>query len=215
MIAHFFLIILLLIGCAEQPKPKLQAMNQSHNGKEVKLDTAIFGGGCFWCLEAVFQRLKGVHSVESGYAGGHIKNPTYDAVCSGTTGHAEVAQITFDPATISYEDLLNVFWRTHDPTTPNRQGNDVGTQYRSVIFYHSDAQKQTAEKSKKETNASGLWPNPIVTEIKPLTEFYKAENYHQNYYNSHPSQPYCTFVIDPKIKKFKELFKDKVNEEAK
>lgn len=188
-------------------------MNHGHNGKEVKLDTATFGAGCFWCVEAVFQRLKGVYSIESGYAGGHVKKPTYEQVCSGTTGHAEVAQITFAPSVISYEELLDVFWRTHDPTTLNRQGNDAGTQYRSVIFYHSDTQKSIAEKSKKEIEASGLWKDPIVTEISPLMAFYKAENYHQNYYNTHPYQPYCTFVIDPKIKKFKQLFKDRVKEE--
>lgn len=215
MIVKILLVGLLFMGCDLQHNSKLQAMNQSQNGKDVKLDTAIFGAGCFWCVEAVFQRLKGVHSVESGYAGGHVKNPTYEQVCSGTTGHAEVALVTFDTAIISYEDLLDVFWRTHDPTTLNRQGNDIGTQYRSVIFYHSEAQKRIAEKSKKETEASGLWKDPVVTEISPLTAFYKAENYHQNYYNTHSYQPYCTFVIDPKIKKFKELFKDKVKEEEK
>jgi peptide-methionine (S)-S-oxide reductase len=175
-----------------------------------KIETATLGGGCFWCVEAVFQDVKGVQQVVSGYAGGTVENPTYQQVCSGTTGHAEVAQITFDPEIISFADLLYIFWRTHDPTTLNRQGADVGPQYRSVIFYHNDEQKAIAEKSKQETDASGLWPNPIVTEIAPLGHFYKAEGYHQNYYRSNPHQPYCLMVIDPKVKKFKKEFHDKL-----
>jgi peptide-methionine (S)-S-oxide reductase len=175
-----------------------------------KIETATLGGGCFWCVEAVFQDVKGVQQVVSGYAGGTVENPTYQQVCSGTTGHAEVAQITFDPEIISFADLLYIFWRTHDPTTLNRQGADVGPQYRSVIFYHNDEQKAIAEKSKQETDVSGLWPNPIVTEIAPLGHFYKAEGYHQNYYRSNPHQPYCLMVIDPKVKKFKKEFHDKL-----
>ena len=175
-----------------------------------KLETATFGSGCFWCTEAVFQDLKGVHKVESGYSGGHVRNPSYREVCNGTTGHAEVIQITFDPEVISFEDLLYVFWRTHDPTTLNRQGADVGTQYRSAVFYHNEMQKAAAEKSKKETDESGLWANPIVTEITPFTNFYKAEDYHQNYYLSNPYQPYCQMVIDPKISKFRKAFADKL-----
>lgn len=215
MIRKIIFIALVLMSCDVQHNTKLQAMNQSQNGKPAALDTATFGGGCFWCVEAVFQRIKGVYSIESGYSGGQVKNPTYEQVCTGTTGHAEVAQIAYDPKVVSYEDLLDVFWRTHDPTTLNRQGNDVGTQYRSVIFYHSAEQQRIAEKSKKEAGALGLWKDPIVTEISPLTIFYKAEDYHQNYYNTHSSQPYCTFVIGPKIQKLNQLFKDKLKEEAK
>lgn len=176
------------------------------------VETATLGAGCFWCIEAVFQELKGVEHVVSGYAGGTVENPSYYAVCAGTTGHAEVIQVTFDPTVISFEDLLEVFWRTHDPTTLNRQGPDVGTQYRSVIFYHSEQQRVTAEKSKRETDASGLWPNPIVTEISPFTNFYAAEDYHQNFYRSNPYQPYCTFMIDPKLRKFRKEFRGKLQE---
>ena len=183
---------------------------QEEKMSDVKLETATFGGGCFWCVEAIFQDLKGVKSVKSGYAGGHVKNPSYKEVCTGTTGHAEVTQIEFDPSVISYDDLLYVFWRTHDPTTLNRQGADVGTQYRSVIFYHDEKQKEVAEKSKKETDASGLYPNPIVTQIEPFTNFYEAEDYHQDYYNLNPNQPYCRLVIDPKVQKFKKQFKEKL-----
>lgn len=177
------------------------------------LEKATFGSGCFWCTEAVFQRLEGVMSVESGYSGGKVPNPTYEQVCTGTTGHAEVTQITYDPKTISYDDLLQVFWKTHDPTTLNRQGNDTGTQYRSVIFYHSGKQKELAEKYKKELDASGAWKSPIVTEISPFTTFYKAESYHQNYYNDNKSQPYCMFVIGPKLEKFEKVFKNKMKKE--
>ena len=176
-----------------------------------KLETATFGSGCFWCTEAVFQDLKGVKRVVSGYSGGKVENPTYQQVCTGTTGHAEVLQITFDPAVISFEELLYVFWRTHDPTTLNRQGADVGPQYRSVIFYHTEEQKAIAEKSRQETDASGLWPNPIVTEIAPFPGFYEAEGYHQNYYRTNPDQPYCRMVIDPKVQKFRKAFQDKLN----
>jgi peptide-methionine (S)-S-oxide reductase len=175
-----------------------------------KLEKATLGAGCFWCVEAVYQDVKGVHKVESGYAGGHVANPTYRQVCTGTTGHAEVAQITFDPNIISFEDILTIFWRTHDPTTLNRQGADVGPQYRSAIFHHDEEQKRIAEKSLAETDASGLWSNPIVTEIAPLDTFYAAEDYHQNYYNDNANQPYCRVVIDPKVRKFRKEFKDKL-----
>lgn len=175
-------------------------------------EIATLGAGCFWCVEAVFQRLEGVQKVVSGYSGGHVKNPTYRAVCSGTTGHAEVVQITFDPAIISFEQILDVFWKTHDPTTLNRQGNDVGTQYRSVIFYHNETQKAIAEASKAKMESSGYYVSPIVTEITPFEAFYEAEDYHQNYYNLNGNQPYCRIVIDPKVKKledqFQELLKD-------
>jgi peptide-methionine (S)-S-oxide reductase len=177
-----------------------------------QLETATLGGGCFWCTEAIFQDLKGVDRVVSGYAGGSVPNPTYKQVCTGTTGHAEAVQITFDPEVISYEDLLYVFWRTHDPTTLNRQGGDVGTQYRSVIFYRDEEQKAIAERSRRETDASGLWPNPIVTEIVPFTNFYKAEGYHQNFYRTNPNQPYCRAVIDPKVRKFRKEFSEKLKE---
>lgn len=177
---------------------------------KLNLETATLAAGCFWCIEAIFQDLRGVHNVVSGYAGGHVKNPSYKDVTSGNSGHAEVAQIEFDPKEISYEDLLYVFWLTHDPTTLNRQGADVGTQYRSAIFYHNDEQRKIAEKSKEKTEAEKIYPNPIVTEIEPLTEFYEAENYHQDYYNLNPNQPYCRFVIDPKVQKMKKQFKDKL-----
>jgi peptide-methionine (S)-S-oxide reductase len=175
---------------------------------------ATFGAGCFWCVEAVFQQLKGVERVVSGYAGGRIENPTYRQVCTGATGHAEAIQVTFDPEVISFEDLLEVFWRTHDPTTLNRQGADVGTQYRSAIFYHDDEQRATAEKSKRAAQAAGLWADPIVTEIVPFTNFYEAEGYHQNYYRDNPNQTYCRLVIDPKIRKFHKEFQDRLKEPA-
>ena len=177
------------------------------------METATLGGGCFWCVEAIYQDVIGVHKVVSGYAGGAIENPTYQQVCSGTTGHAEVAQIVFDPAVISFEEILFIFWCTHDPTTLNRQGNDVGTQYRSVIFYHDEQQKSIAERSKAETEASDLWPDPIVTEIAPLTIFYEGEDYHQNYFVENPYQPYCIFVINPKVQKFRKSFRDKLRGE--
>jgi peptide-methionine (S)-S-oxide reductase len=179
-----------------------------------KLEQATLGGGCFWCLEAIYQDIKGVESVVSGYAGGPMSNPTYQQVCSGTTGHAEVVQITYDSDVISYEELLFIFWRIHDPTTINRQGADVGTQYRSIILYHNDAQHQIAEQSKTEANNSRLWPTSIVTEIAPLKDFYPAESYHQNYYKSNPNQPYCRVVIDPKVRKFKKEFQDRLNQPA-
>ena len=175
-----------------------------------ELEKATLGAGCFWCIEAVFQNLKGVQGVVSGYTGGQVENPTYQQICTGTTGHAEVAQIIFDPAVISFEDLLYVFWRTHDPTTLNRQGADVGTQYRSAIFYDSEEQKEIAEKSKAKTDASDLWPDPIVTEISQLDKFYNAEEYHQDYYKLNPNQPYCRLVIDPKIRKLKKKFAEKL-----
>ena len=176
----------------------------------VATDTAIFGNGCFWCTEAIFQQLEGVITVESGYSGGTVPNPSYEAVCTGETGHAESLRIVYDPKKISYDELLEVFWQTHDPTTLNRQGNDIGTQYRSVIFYHNNEQKQKAEKYKVELDKSGAFPNPIVTEIVPEKPFYKAEDYHQNYFNEHGSQPYCQLVIRPKVEKFQKVFKNKI-----
>lgn len=172
--------------------------------------TATFGSGCFWCTEAVFQRLKGVISVKSGYTGGHVDNPTYEQVCSGTTGHAEVVQINYNEDEVSFKELLEVFWKTHDPTTLNRQGNDVGTQYRSAVFYHDQEQKETAELIKAELDKSGAWGDPIVTEIVPSEKFYEAENYHDDYFNRNGSQPYCAFVVAPKVQKFQEVFGDKL-----
>ncbi len=174
------------------------------------LARATFGGGCFWCTEAVFQQLKGVHSVASGYTGGSLKNPTYRQICTGTTGHAEAIQITFDPTVVSFADLLEIFWKTHDPTTRNRQGNDVGTQYRSVIFYHTDDQKHVAEDYKQKLDAAGVFAGPIVTEIVPATDFYRAEAYHQNYYAENSTQPYCQVIIGPKLEKLKKVFQSKL-----
>jgi peptide-methionine (S)-S-oxide reductase len=176
-----------------------QKMNATTDAKTNGTELATFGGGCFWCVEAVYERLDGVKSVTSGYAGGKKANPSYEDVCSGETGHAEVTQIEFDPKKIPYEQLLEVFWAAHDPTTLNRQGADVGTQYRSIILYHSQAQKQAAEKSKKQAQAE--FAAPIVTEIGPMTKFYKAEGYHQDYYRNNPRAPYCAFVIRPKLEK--------------
>ena len=180
----------------------------SQNKEDMEL--ATFGSGCFWCSEAIFSRLKGVESVISGYSGGNIKNPTYNEVCSGETGHAEVIQITYNPKIITYPELLEIFWETHDPTTLNRQGADVGTQYRSVIFYHTPEQKETAELYKKKLNDANIYNKPIVTEISPISEFYKAEDYHQDYYEYNRGQGYCNFVITPKVEKFKKIFKDKL-----
>jgi peptide-methionine (S)-S-oxide reductase len=173
-----------------------------------KLEKVTFGEGCFWCCEAVFQRLRGVQSVESGYSGGNVDKPTYEQVCSGRTGHAEVIQVTYDPAQISFDELLKVFWQTHDPTTLNQQGHDVGTQYRSAVFYHSDEQKRIAEEYKRQLDKSGTFKSPIVTEITQFKNFYPAENYHQNYFNANPTQRYCEFVIRPKVEKFNKEFKD-------
>jgi len=172
------------------------------------LDSAVFGGGCFWCTEALFQRLKGVEKVESGYAGGHTENPTYEQVTSEETGHAEVIKITFDPAIIPYSELLEVFWRTHNPTTLNQQGNDHGTQYRSIILFNSEAQKLQAQESMTAAQAAKIWADKFTTEIVALTKYYPAEGYHQNYYDANGNQPYCTFVIDPKIQKLQKEFAD-------
>lgn len=170
------------------------------------VDVAVFGGGCFWCTEAVFQRVKGVIKVESGYSGGFVKNPAYREVCNGTTGHAEVIKIEFNPGEVTYKELLKIFFLTHDPTTINRQGNDVGTQYRSVIFYQDEEQKEAAEYVKAEIEKGNYFSKPVVTEILPFVNFYKAEDYHQNYFNNNTSQPYCTYVIVPKLEKFEKLF---------
>ncbi len=172
-----------------------------------KTEEATFGAGCFWCVEAIYELIEGVTHVESGYSGGHVENPSYREVTTGKTGHAEVARVHFDPDVISYEELLEVFWHTHDPTTLNRQGNDVGPMYRSVIFYHNEEQKRIAEASLRKTEASGLWDDPIVTAIEPLTNYYVAENYHQNYFENNPNAGYCAYVIAPKVAKFKKEYK--------
>jgi peptide-methionine (S)-S-oxide reductase len=199
-------------GC-EKREINAHSGNKNELGDTINMDNlqiATFGSGCFWCTEAIFERLNGVVKVESGYSGGKVENPTYEEVCTGTTGHAEVTQITYDPSIITFDELLEVFWKTHDPTTLNRQGNDAGTQYRSVIFYHNEDQKKLAEKYKAELDKSGVWDNPIVTEISPFINFYSAEKYHQDYYNNNPNQGYCTFVITPKVEKFEKIFKDKL-----
>jgi len=180
--------------------------------QNLNLEKATFGGGCFWCTEAIYERVEGVHTVMSGYAGGHVKNPTYKQVCDGTTGHAEVIQIGYDPKVVSYDELLEIFFKTHDPTTLNRQGADVGTQYRSVIFYHNDEQKKKAEYYKAKLDTSGAWDNSIVTEISPLNNYYPAEDYHQDYYENNSNQGYCAFVIGPKVEKFEKVFKSKLKE---
>ncbi|MEY3947594.1 MAG: hypothetical protein RL512_405 [Bacteroidota bacterium] len=225
-IRSFFLSFPLLFGIfalsscqgqtqkAPTTKPT-KKMDQATTINNEKMDTATFANGCFWCTEAIFEELKGVASAVSGYTGGHTENPTYKEVCNGTTGHAECIQITFDPSIISYDELLEVFWKTHDPTTLNRQGNDIGTQYRSAIFYHSEEQKQKAAHYKKELDESGAWSNPIVTEISPFTIFYPAENYHQQYFEVNgDANPYCQFVIQPKLEKFRKVFADKRKKEA-
>ena len=189
-------------------------MNNETTHTTTKTDTATFGTGCFWCTEAVFQELKGVVKVTSGFMGGKVANPSYEEVCTGTTGHAECLQIVYDPSVITFDELLEVFWESHDPTQLNRQGNDVGTQYRSAIFYHDAQQKEKAEHYKTQLNKEGAYPKPIVTEITPSSAFYAAEDYHQNYYNTHGSQPYCYLVIRPKVEKFEKVFKDKLKKNA-
>lgn len=209
------LLILSLLGTSLASCGRQQAGNQQEPGdmtieKDQKTARATFGTGCFWCTEAQFQQLEGVLTVESGYSGGEKPNPTYEEVCTGNTGHAEVVQITYDPAKITFAELLEAFFLSHDPTQLNRQGNDVGTQYRSVIFYHDAEQQKEAEFYMKKVQESGAYDKPIVTEISPYTAFYKAENYHQNYYNENGSQPYCYYVVKPKLEKFKKAFADKL-----
>jgi len=186
-------------------------MNRTENTPTgAKTEVATFGTGCFWCTEAVFQELKGVIRVISGYMGGTVVNPTYEEVCTGTTGHAECLQVIYDPSVVTFDQLLEVFWESHDPTQLNRQGNDVGTQYRSAIFYHTEEQRRKAEDYKAKLNKERAYPQPIVTEITAASTFYPAEDYHQNYYNEHGSQPYCYLVIRPKVEKFEKVFKDRL-----
>jgi peptide-methionine (S)-S-oxide reductase len=200
-----------LVSCAQQKQRKETTMNDKQNASNI--DTATFGAGCFWCVEAQFQMLEGVVKSESGYSGGHVKNPSYEEVCRGTTGHAEVIQVTYDKTKLSYEDMLQAFWQSHDPTQLNRQGGDVGTQYRSVIFYHNAEQQKLAEEYKKKLNDEKVYDNPVVTEIAPFTAFYKAEKYHQNYFNANGDQPYCSYVIQPKVEKFRKVFDKKLKKE--
>jgi peptide-methionine (S)-S-oxide reductase len=202
-------LLITVSSCSDSPKQDI-IMNDVKIPDGVKTDTATFATGCFWCTEAVFQELKGVLKATSGYSGGHVANPSYEAVCTGETGHAECLQIIYDPKVITFDELLEVFWEAHDPTTLNRQGNDEGTQYRSAIFYHNEEQKQKAEHYKAELNKSGAYKNPIVTEITAFTKFYPAEDYHKDYFRLHGSQPYCSFVIRPKVEKFEKVFKDKL-----
>ena len=214
IIPLFYFILLSLFACGQQ-KATTQSKNSTKIPKttmttDTKFETATLGAGCFWCVEAVFQRLEGVEKVVSGYSGGFVENPTYRAVCDGTTGHAEVCQVTFDPKKLSFQDLLEVFFATHDPTTPNQQGNDKGTQYRSSIFYRSPEQKATAEKVIKVLNEQKAFPNPIVTEVTDFNNFYGAEDYHQNYYNQNSSEGYCRVIIAPKVEKLKKIFKEKL-----
>lgn len=211
------LLIFFVLGYntnAQVVKNKVKQMNQEKisetNITEPTYTVATLAAGCFWCVEAVFQQLKGVEKVESGYMGGAVKNPSYKDVCSGQTGHAEVIQITYNPQKISFEELLEVFWKTHDPTTLNRQGNDIGTQYRSTVFFHDDTQKRIAENYKKDLSESGAFDAPIVTTFEPASIFYKAENYHQDYFNQNGTNPYCQMVVKPKVEKFQKVFKDKI-----
>ncbi|MBX2974762.1 MAG: peptide-methionine (S)-S-oxide reductase MsrA [Ignavibacteriaceae bacterium] len=201
------LLTIINLNCAENDKTNY---GKKMSDEKKYLTKATFGSGCFWCTEAIFENVKGVSDVVSGYSGGKVFNPTYEQVCSGTTGHAEVVQLTYDSAVVSYDELLEIFWKTHDPTTLNRQGADIGTQYRSVIFYHNDEQKEKAKYYRDKLNKEGIWNNPIVTEISPIENFFEAEKYHQNYYENNPNQGYCSFVITPKLEKFKKIFKDKL-----
>jgi peptide-methionine (S)-S-oxide reductase len=196
-------------SCAQQKKEN-QNIQTKQNMSATNQDTATFGAGCFWCVEAQFQLLDGVISVTSGFSGGTVKNPSYREVCNGTTGHAEVCQVVYDTTKLSYADMLEAFWKSHDPTQLNQQGNDHGTQYRSVIFYHSENQHKLAEELKKKLNDSKAYDKPVVTEISPFEVFYKAEDYHQNYFNENGDAPYCHFVIQPKVEKFQKVFKDKL-----
>jgi peptide-methionine (S)-S-oxide reductase len=223
----WLLVALLAAGCqhvekrnfegeimAAENRSEIKKPESTHSVAPAKLATATFGEGCFWCSEAVYQRLRGVKSVVSGYSGGKVDKPTYDQVCSGHTGHAEVIQVTYDPSQISFDDLLKVFWQTHDPTTLNQQGHDIGTQYRSAIFYHNEEQHRIAEQYKKQLDKSGTFKSPIVTEITPFKNFFSAEGYHQNYFNSNPSERYCEFVIRPKVEKFNKEFKTLLKDPA-
>ncbi len=204
-----------MVSCAQQQPSSLTTLSVSNRKiMTTNTDTATFGAGCFWCVEVLFQQLDGVLKVTSGYSGGHIANPTYEQVCSKTSGHVEVIQVVYDPAKITYDELLEIFWKTHDPTTVDQQGNDHGPQYRSVIFYHNNQQKKLAEQYKEELDKSGAWSKPIVTAIEHFKKFYSAESYHQNYYNTNPDQLYCRYVIQPKVDKFQKVFKERLKKKG-
>lgn len=210
-----FLLILFQASCSNgQQSQKTNTMSDTLQSDSTNLQTAVFAGGCFWCLDAVYRNMNGVTDVISGYSNGHIKNPAYREVCTGRTGHAEVVKVIFDTTVVHYNELLEVFWRVHDPTTLNRQGNDIGTQYRSGIYYLDSTQKDMAEKSMEAAAESGIWPNPIVTEILPLINFYPAEDYHQDYYSKNPAEGYCVYVVGKKVEIFKKLFSDKLKKTA-
>jgi peptide-methionine (S)-S-oxide reductase len=218
----FLIPLYALISCSSMNKTDIKVNVEPTSPKKNMVysdtlthDTATFGAGCFWCVEAIFQQLDGVYKVESGYTGGNVPNPTYKQVCAGNTGHAEVCQVYYNPQVISFDELLEVFWQTHDPTTLNRQGADYGTQYRSAVFYHSEYQKERAEYFKKKLNDEGAYKDPIVTEIVPASTFYIAEGYHQNYFNANGGEPYCSLVIQPKVDKFKKAFADKIKGSGK
>lgn len=206
----FFILAITVLTACSQPTKTLEKMNNQAIPKGVHTETATFGEGCFWCTEAFFQRIKGVYKVVSGYGGGHVENPSYEQVCDKRTGHVELCQIVYDPKQISYDELLEVFWKTHDPTSIDRQGNDAGPQYRSVIFYNTEEEKQKAEQYKAALDKSGAWSKPIITAIESFKNFYPAEKYHQNYYNDNQNQGYCKFVIQPKLEKFEKVFKSKL-----
>lgn len=208
--ATALLLLPLTTSCTTTAEPRMAMTSDSEPTAGTVTDTITLGAGCFWCVEAVFAELRGVHSVTSGYMGGHVKNPSYREVCAGTTGHAEVAQLVYDPSVVSIDEILEVFWQTHDPTTLNRQGADVGTQYRSAIFWHTEQQREIATAYKQKLDASGAFTAPIVTEIAPATVFYKAEDYHQDYYALNGSQGYCQMVIRPKLEKFRNVFAEKL-----
>ncbi len=203
----FAATILIFIFCFAQRSNVTKSKNMTEN---VKMETATFGTGCFWCTEAIFQQVEGVSKVTSGYSGGKVVNPSYKQVCTGTTGHAECLNIEYDASKVTFDELLEIFWQVHDPTTLNRQGNDVGTQYRSVVFYHNAEQKAKVEKYKAALIKSGAWDKPVVTTLEPFVKFYPAENYHQNYYNDNKGEGYCQFVIKPKVEKFEKVFKSKL-----
>jgi peptide-methionine (S)-S-oxide reductase len=203
------ILFIMFFGCNSTQEKQEKIMEEKQAITSESVDTITLGGGCFWCVEAVFLRMKGVVSATSGYSGGFVKNPAYREVCNGTTGHTEVVQVAFNKNETSLEDILSVFFVVHDPTTPNRQGNDVGTQYRSAIYYHDDNQKKIVQDAIKKLTDQKVFPDKIITEVAPIANFYKAEDYHQNYYNQNSSEPYCRFVVKSKVDKFEKLFKDK------
>jgi peptide-methionine (S)-S-oxide reductase len=210
MLQTMLSLTLFMSACAQTAEKSKKISVKADKNTNMHTETITLGNGCFWCTEAIFQQVKGVTKVTSGYSGGHVENPTYEQVCEKTTGHAEVLQVEFDTTQVTVDEVLEIFWQTHDPTTLNKQGNDVGPQYRSVVFYHNEHQKERSEFFKKQLDASGAFGSKIVTAIEPFTNFYAAENYHQDYYNRNGNQPYCYFVIRPKLEKFEKAFKDKI-----